>query len=166
MIRTCKSHILVGFIVTNVLLGGCSNNEPVSIVGKWTFIDMKQGEKLIFSSDKKVQKRLIDLQVKQDAKIMKQMGVPMNKYRKILTSRSNEMCGISFDFDAAKKVLISVDPKSSSDDIRLTYQLNDTTKALIVKSNPGATDRVFKFSLGADTLVLQEGASLMRLKRK
>lgn len=166
MIEKFRTHILVGLIVTSSLLVGCSDDEPVSIVGKWTFIDMKQGEKLIFSSDKKVQERLINKQVKQDAKIMKQMGVPINKYRKILTSRSNEMCGISFDFDAEKKVLISVDPKSSSDDIRLTYQIDDTTKALIVKSKPGATDRVFKFSLGADTLVLQEGASLMRLKRK
>lgn len=152
--------LLLPFLLA--LLFGCAE-KPVDFTGKWKFYDMKQDDILLFTSNKSLRKKLILEQVKRDAKVMRKMGVSDADYIKIVTRRSEEMLGLTFDFQHKNKLTISLNPKEKTDDLTFSYLYSDSTKQLVVQSKPGATDRIFDVKFNQDTLILKEGVSLVRL---
>lgn len=149
-----------------ILITSCSKSDREAVNGSWSFVEVRDGQKLLYSTDKAQIDKIIDERIKEEGAMYAQMGMDENMMRQQLEQSFKDQAKFTWDFNEKDTMTINSNSGKTAEDMKVKFSIDPEKKKLTLKGKEKGDNTEFTYTLEDDKLVLKKDKSEIHMVRK
>src|SRR5688572_11533073 len=102
-----------------ILITSCTKSDREALNGKWSYLEIRDGKNVVYSSDKAELDKIIEKRIKEEGPMYAQMGMDENMMRENLEKTYDKQAKFTFNFSDKDTLTIASNSGNPDEDLKM-----------------------------------------------